>query len=83
MTRESLAEFADVDLSRVRVRMGPPQRFYKGPFWQLAERYEAEREQEAALSRGCDIFIASVHEPPPFCFAPAGVLLVLFPIIGG
>lgn len=79
LTRELLANFADVDLTCVEVRFGPSQRSYKGAPWKVLERLRAERKQEASLSENCIVFIAFVHEPPPFCAAPTGILWVLFP----
>ncbi len=79
MARESLADFAAVDLSRVKLRLGPPQVAYRGVFWKVRERLRAERAQEAAIAGACDLLIAFVHEPPPFCGAPKGILWILFP----
>lgn len=79
MTREMLSEFADVDLSRVRLCLGPELTSLNGSLWQLRQRYQQEMKQDAQLSGSCDLFISFNHEPPPFCAAPTGILVVLFP----
>src|SRR6266498_620492 len=44
------------------------------------QRYLASRKLHATLSESYDVFIAVVHEAPPFCYAPKGALIILFPI---
>ena len=79
LTRESLATFAAVDLAGVTVKRLPLARGYKGPFWKVVSRYRAEQSEDATLTGDCDVFIAFVHEPPPFCAAKRGILWILFP----
>jgi glycosyltransferase involved in cell wall biosynthesis len=74
-----LAERAGVDLSRLRLRHVPPDydsiSYYRNPW----TRYQASRNWNANLSEAYDIFVAIVHNMPPFCHAARGALIVLFP----
>lgn len=80
LTAEQLAKNSGTNLSDVRLRYVEPDynsgRYFRNP----RRRYEASREWHAALSKSYDVFIAVVHEMPPFCHAARGVLIVLFPI---
>jgi glycosyltransferase involved in cell wall biosynthesis len=42
-------------------------------------RYRRERARYAHAGRGYDLYIASVHDIPPFCPAPRGALFIHFP----
>ena len=79
MTRETLAKFADTDLSRVELRLGPQLERQEGVSWKVASRYLKEKEQEKRISEKCDVFITFNHEAPVFCAASLGILVVLFP----
>ena len=80
MTLESLSRFAGVDLRNVglRIPLPPPPRPRARLFW---NRHLAERKADAELSKAYDLFITFTHEVPPYCAAPAGVLMVLFPSV--
>lgn len=41
--------------------------------------YAASRRRHAEMSEGYDLFVAVVHQVPPFCHARRGALIVLFP----
>ena len=43
------------------------------------KHYDRLRRSYAELSEGYDLFIAIVHDVPPFCHAGRGALIVLFP----
>jgi glycosyltransferase involved in cell wall biosynthesis len=76
-----LSEFTGIDLRRVSERVVPRpvpvptahRRGTLGHWRELAAR-------DAPLSERYDLFVAVVHEPPPFCHARVGVLRVLFPL---
>ncbi len=80
MTLESLSQFTGVDLHNVTLRVSPPLPGPQRPELNFWRRYRAEREEQAALSRDYDVFITFTHGLPPYCAAPAGVLMVLFPL---
>jgi len=79
LSAAQLAEVSGTDLNNVRLRYVEPDYnatyYYRNPW----RRYEASRRWHAALSQPYDLFIATVHEMPPFCHAVKGVLIVLFP----
>ena len=78
LTRNFLAEFADVDLSLVSLRCLEQVR-QPGSIWRAWTRAYAERLEEERLTRACDVLISVVHEVPLYCGARAGILYVLFP----
>jgi glycosyltransferase involved in cell wall biosynthesis len=78
-TVESLAQYADVDLHNVRSRVIPRQPARRERARHLWDRYRAEKLEDAGLSKPYDLFITFNHRAPPFCAAPIGVLMVLFP----
>ena len=80
MTVEELAEFAGTDLDGVRMRYVPYSRQPYGGGRNLWRRYRHERNWQADLSVPYDLFINFAHRIPPFCHAPVGVLIVLFPL---
>ena len=43
------------------------------------KHFAATRRHRAELSEGYDLFVAVVHDAPPFCHARRGALIVLFP----
>ncbi len=77
---ERLAEQSGTNLSHVHPRYVAPEPFPAISAARPWRRYQAVRKWHATLSEPYDLFIASVHEIPPFCHAPKGVLVVLFPI---
>lgn len=76
---QGLANNFGTTLDGVRLRYvdteGEPPVLTRNP----RRRYEAERRRHAWLSEPYDVFVAIVHNTPPFCHAPLGALLVLFP----
>ncbi len=83
LTRAQLAELSGLDLGRVGLRFvrreeRPDPRSPSG-LRHLGRRYRAELGWHADLSRPYNLFINSTHDLPPFCHAPMGVLLSLFP----
>ena len=79
MTPQHLARFANVDLNSVTLRLvdSPALARPAGNFW---SRHRAEQTQDAELSNAYDLFITFTHSVPPYCAAPTGVLVVLFPL---
>jgi L-malate glycosyltransferase len=80
MSVEELSEFAGADLEGVRMRHAPYSRQPFGGGRNLFRRYRHERNWQAELSLPYDLFINFAHWIPPFCNAPFGVLIVLFPL---
>jgi glycosyltransferase involved in cell wall biosynthesis len=79
LTPEHLETLSGTDLSAVRCRYVPPApgiRAYLSCPWQY---FEKTRTRQAHLSEPYDLFITFTHGVPPFCHAPRGVLVVLFP----
>ena len=82
LTAEKLAENSGTQLKGVRLRYvagknEPPQFSRRNPF----SRYRQARNIDATLSEAYDVFIAIVHNIPPFCHAAKGALIVLFPAV--
>lgn len=79
LTAEKMAAASGADLSRVRTRFVArdfePTPYRANPL----ERYRAARDWHAALSSPYDLFVATLHDQPPFCHAARGALIVLFP----
>ncbi len=79
--RDRLEGVTGVDLSRVAERAvgrppAVPRRRPGAPgYW------HARAALDAPLSAPYDLFVALVHEPPPFCHARVGLLRVLFPFV--
>jgi len=80
LSTQQLAQFASVDLSRVQLRYVDRQRDPFGHSTFPWRRYRDARQWHAALSQPYDLFVNVTHGIPPFCHAPHGVLLVLFPL---
>ncbi len=80
MTVGELAEFSGCDLTGVSMRYVPnsldPYVTCRNPF----RRDRHERNWQATLSEPYDLFVNFAHWIPPFCHAPVGVLIVLFPL---
>lgn len=79
MSRERLAQFSTTDLSAVSMRCVSVAPYSFGYALSPLRRYREAREWEAELSAPYDLFVAFTHAFPPFCHAPKGVLVVLFP----
>lgn len=79
LTAEQLYELSGVDLADVRLRYVQPEGYSTSPSLNPWRRYNSARAWHANLSQPYDLFIASLHGLPPFCHAPRGALLVLFP----
>ncbi len=79
MTRETLAQFASVELTNVDCRFVSVPPIVRGRALHSLARYRDETKLEAEWSNNCDIFISTSHETVPFCAAPIGVLVALFP----
>jgi glycosyltransferase involved in cell wall biosynthesis len=75
-----LAERSGVDLSRVHLRYVPADYDSTSYFRNPWKRYQASRDWNSNLSESYDVFVAIVHNMPPFCHAArGGALIVLFP----
>jgi len=79
MTLEGLSRFANVDLHNVRLRIpdSPAPGLQARNLW---NRHLTERRMQAEMSKAYDLFIAFTHGVPPYCAAPSGALMVLFPM---
>lgn len=79
LSTERVAAASGADLSRVSARFVErdyePMPYRRSP----RERFRAARAWHAALSSPYDLFVATLHDLPPFCHAPRGALIVLFP----
>jgi glycosyltransferase involved in cell wall biosynthesis len=79
LTAEKMAAVSGADLSRVSTRFVErdyePTPYHANPL----ARYRAARAWHAALSAPYDLFVATLHDLPPFCHARRGALIVLFP----
>lgn len=80
LTARELAAGAGVDLDGVTLRYVEAGGEEARPRSSnpLAHYAEASRDR-AGLSEGYDLFVAVVHDAPPFCHARRGALIVLFP----
>jgi len=80
---DQLADFSGLDLDKVRLRFvarqNRPDPSSPSGLRNLRRRYQAQVGWHADLSRPYDVFITSTHGLPPFCHAPTGVMLTLFP----
>src|SRR5262249_16695458 len=79
LTKEQLAEFSGTSLPGVRLRYVPLADYPCSSSLSPWRRYRAARAWHAALSAPYELFINFIHGRPPFCHAPKGVLVVLFP----
>jgi glycosyltransferase involved in cell wall biosynthesis len=79
LTAGKIAAASGADLSRVTARF--VERDYEPTPYRAnpRERFRAARAWHAALSSPYDLFVATLHDIPPFCHAPRGALIVLFP----
>ncbi len=79
LTMEQFGEFFDVNLRTARLRYVAPDFNSFGHSRNPSRRYQEARAWHAALSQSYDLFINITHSMPPFCHAPKGILVVLFP----
>ncbi|HKG20809.1 MAG TPA: glycosyltransferase family 4 protein [Blastocatellia bacterium] len=80
MNLERLSEVSETDLSRVRMRYVAAEPYSFGSAREPWRRYREARGWQAGLSKPYDLFINFTHGYPPFCHAPRGALIVLFPL---
>jgi glycosyltransferase involved in cell wall biosynthesis len=81
LTREHFTQRFATDLSRVRLRYVAPQPKPRDQPWWPGRRYRTARAWQAELSTPYDLFVSFTHgeQLVPFCHAPTGVLVALFP----
>jgi glycosyltransferase involved in cell wall biosynthesis len=81
LTKDQLVRSFECDVTRVDLRFVPPRRLPQSGSPNPWRRYREARAWWAELSQPYDLFVTFTHgeEPPPFCHAPTGVLVVLFP----
>lgn len=79
LTKEQLEQFFSVTLGATTLRYFPWESFPGAQTRLPWRRYRASREFYQELSEPFDVFVAFVHQAPPFCHARRGVLVVLFP----
>jgi len=79
LTRRNLAEVSGTDLEAVRMRLVGEEQYEFGSVHSPAARFRQARNWRAAFSEPYDMFINFTHGVPPFCHAPTGMLMVLFP----
>jgi glycosyltransferase involved in cell wall biosynthesis len=80
VTIDGLAEFSGTDLAGVRLRRIAPLSPETSESYNPLRRYQQARNAGRHWSAGYDLFVAFVHDPPPFCHARRGILVVLFPM---
>jgi glycosyltransferase involved in cell wall biosynthesis len=80
LSKEVLTATFGTPLERVHLRCEPEQARCARRSLNPIRKYREARARYADLSRGLDLFVTFVHgeEPPPFCRAAVGVLVVLF-----
>jgi glycosyltransferase involved in cell wall biosynthesis len=80
LSPDRLGETSGTDLNNVTLRYiernRQPTQFSRLNPW---SHFQASRALHSSLSDGYDIFVAVVHDIPPFCHAAKGALIVLFP----
>jgi glycosyltransferase involved in cell wall biosynthesis len=83
LSLDQLVDLSGLDLDNVRLRYvareNRPDPSSPSGLRNLRRRYLAEVRWHADLSCPYDVFITSTHGVPPFCHAPTGVILTLFP----
>lgn len=79
LTKAQLENLFGLEMTRVRLRYVEPVAYEGSVSHNPFQRYRHARQWHADLSEGYDLFVASVHNHPPFCHARAGALIVLFP----
>jgi glycosyltransferase involved in cell wall biosynthesis len=80
LSAQALVAAFGCDLEGVRLRYAPrqpdPSREYHNPW----RRFREARAWQADLSQPYDLCITFCHTTPPFCHAPVGMLVILFPL---
>ena len=79
LTVEELEAFSGRDLTSVQLRYVAHQEHLFGNSHNPWSRYQEAREWQSTLSAPYDLFIACLHNIPPFCHARRGVMILLFP----
>jgi glycosyltransferase involved in cell wall biosynthesis len=80
MSLESLEKFYGRPLPRVRVLKVPLRAAdQSAPKWAW-QKHSQEKRHVAGWMEGYDLVVSFVHGPPPICMAPAGMMVVLFPL---
>ncbi|MDP9227360.1 MAG: glycosyltransferase family 4 protein, partial [Actinomycetota bacterium] len=79
-TIDGLAAFSGTDLRGVRLRKVRPVSHVGGDSHNPLRRFREARYAGRELSAPYDLFITFTHDPPPFCHAPRGILVVEFPM---
>ncbi len=79
LTVEKLATNSGADLKNVRLQYVSDKQATNLSRRNPLSHYRETRNSLAALSDSYDVFIAIVHDVPPFCHAAKGALIVLFP----
>ena len=81
LTVEKLAANSGTRLDNVRLHyVAKPNSQPEGLRYNPLAHYRETQKIQAELSEGYDIFIAIVHDVPPFSHAKKGALIVLFPL---
>jgi glycosyltransferase involved in cell wall biosynthesis len=80
LTLKLLAEISGANLDTVRMRRVEHEPHSFGNSHNPFNRYRQASAWNAALSEPYDLFINFTHGFPPFCRAPRGVLMILFPL---
>lgn len=78
LTTRALARAYGTDNSRVGLRFVAKDR-EGSPWTNPWRRYRRERARYADIGEGYDLYIASIHDVPPFCPARRGALFIHFP----
>ena len=79
LTSNELEEYSGCDLKQVTFRYIAPARDESRRCTTLWTRLLVARAWRRQLSEGSDVFIALLHNKAPFCRAPLGVMVALFP----
>jgi glycosyltransferase involved in cell wall biosynthesis len=82
LDREKLEKLTGFDLGDVRFRYVAPLGRSRVSSSNPLVKWREAKSRYAELSRPYDLFVTLVHgeEPPPYCHAAVGVLVVLFPL---
>lgn len=79
LSKQRLAEFFSVPLENVALQYHPPAHFQCASPRLVWTKESELRRWKAEISSPFDAFIAIVHDVPPYCHSPLGILYVLFP----
>lgn len=72
-------EYSGCDLSRVKFRHVALAQDKSNLCRTIWSRYRTAKAWRFELTQDCDLFIAMLHNKPPFCRARKGVMVILFP----